>query len=892
MKISHLQEGSEASMPSANQPPMRSARDPKVLETSAGATGSGSVATVSSPVGATISRNASIYGKTPKGSMLKGIKTSKKYANSAHVNESLDIPLNKIDPPDHGEPEGDFVKNQLHTIKRVTSHLERIVGNNEDLPEWVEMKISQAQGMMVAIMGYMVSSKERELEHETGEEGIMAEDEQVDGMALGELKEIVKNAKHIYSSVKNGTPLDGWMYSYVTVSNDHLNSVAEQIDNPAIREPKGVAEGHADQQRKIFKKNGKPVGEVGIDRESSPGNGQWYMKCYAYDIDNAGYDSYEEAVEELKHCLKQGVAEGQRWPDDSNSLSKRYNDRDIELMNPKDADVNWNDRKIATKIKPSITKTTVDRLDKNTNVPNFLKKKAGEDITEVYDDEEECDHCRGTGEGQFDGTSCSYCHGTGVARPDHNDDDENFDIPDDYDSLREDHIDEEVLAKKLAQQLQLFKRGVDKELGTKPKAKDLGKKPVYSNTLESVSKGSLPGAVSGIKIMSPEEFVSSKSDEEVDEATKLPAQQRELGGKEFQDYMSRIKGTDDIDKKTGKVKIDKKGLPKYTTGKTKTDKYKMPYIHRTSAIEYLTPDGKSYSEDAIKKAILQRPKSLLKQNEKMKHSNGELEQFFNIGFAALTGIAVDESTDKLIIVNTCPGAGSCKVDCFAMKGGKVQFKAAWLSDARILTYLLNDPSGFFQQLSSEISKEEALGKKGGYRVTVRWHDAGDFFSPEYMNLAFKMASAHPDVKFYAYTKIAGAALAQKPNNFIVNWSEGASTSQEKQIKAQDPNLDVTKNSRIVPEKLFYDLLAKDAKGNLKKTSGGAWQPASPEALDQIKDRLATAYNLKRDSILSYDEMMNTPQKNNIKKWNVIIAPGEGDISANRQDVLSTLLLRH
>jgi len=71
----------------------------------------------------------------------------------------------------------------------------------------------------------------------------------------------------------------------------------------------GVAEGHADQQRRVFKKNGEPVGEVGIDRESSPGVGQWYMKCYARNIDNAGYDSYEEAVEELKHCLKQGVAE-------------------------------------------------------------------------------------------------------------------------------------------------------------------------------------------------------------------------------------------------------------------------------------------------------------------------------------------------------------------------------------------------------------------------------------------------------------------------------------------------------------------------------------------------------------------------------------------------------
>ena len=47
-----------------------------------------------------------------------------------------------------------------------------------------------------------------------------------------------------------------------------------------------------------------------------------------------------------------------------------------------------------------------------------------------------------------------------------------------------------------------------------------------------------------------------------------------------------------------------------------------------------------------------------------------------------------------------------------------------------------------------------------------------------------------------------------------------------------------------------------------------------------------------DSIIDYNEMMATPQKNNIKKWNVIIAPGEGDISANRQDVLSTLLLKH
>jgi len=76
-----------------------------------------------------------------------------------------------------------------------------------------------------------------------------------------------------------------------------------------------MAEASGDQVKKVFKKNGKPVGEVGIDPEASPGVGQWYMKCYQYKIDNSGYDSYEEAVEELKYCMKQGMVEA-RNPED------------------------------------------------------------------------------------------------------------------------------------------------------------------------------------------------------------------------------------------------------------------------------------------------------------------------------------------------------------------------------------------------------------------------------------------------------------------------------------------------------------------------------------------------------------------------------------------------
>jgi DNA-directed RNA polymerase subunit M/transcription elongation factor TFIIS len=355
----------------------------------------------------------------------------------------------------------------------------------------------------------------------------------------------------------------------------------------------------------------------------------------------------------------------------------------------------------------------------------------------------------------------------------------------------------------------------------------------------------------------------------VAEATALPASTRELKGQELTDYLDRIRNQE----------------------KQKTDKYKLPYIHRSSVIGYYNAEGKKYDTDAIKKGLAQRPEKLLKKNEKMRHSDGAQEQFFNIGFAALVGVALDENTNEIIIVNTCPGAGSCKVDCFAMKGGKVQFAGPWLSDGRILTYLLNHPNEFFEQLKSEISKEAAKGKKGGYSVSIRWHDAGDFFSPEYMDMAFKLAQSLPDVKFYAYTKVASAAMANKPANFIINWSEGASTSQEKQIKRNDPNLDITKNSRIVPSSLFYDLLVKDAKKNLVKGPEGQWQ-VIPDELPELKQRLADKYGISKNSILSYDEWNTKGKNNKSMKWNVIVAPGEPDLTANDPGVLGTLLLKH
>jgi len=373
----------------------------------------------------------------------------------------------------------------------------------------------------------------------------------------------------------------------------------------------------------------------------------------------------------------------------------------------------------------------------------------------------------------------------------------------------------------------------------------------------------------GIEIMSLEQFASQ---DELDEANLLGAPTTDFSDPDMQKYLQTT--------------VDKT--------KTASQRYKMPYIHRNSALKFYDQSGQQFDLDKMKGVISERPKKLLKQNEKMEHSNGQKEQFFNVGFAALTGLALDEKTNEFKIVNTCPGAGSCKVDCFARGGGKIQFEGPWASDAKILTYLLNDPEGFKKQLISEINAQNKKFNKQGTKVTIRWHDAGDFFSPEYVSLAADVANALPNNEFYAYTKIAKVAQGGLPSNFKINWSEGANTKQEKQIKFADPKLQTTKHSRIVPSKLtdgtpiFNDLLKKDKDGKLEKTANNGWIITD---MDKLKDRLANLYKIDKDSILDYDEMMAEPE-GTTKKWNVIIVPGQGDLSAKRSDVLGTLLLKH
>jgi len=66
---------------------------------------------------------------------------------------------------------------------------------------------------------------------------------------------------------------------------------------------------------------------------------------------------------------------------------------------------------------------------------------------------------------------------------------------------------------------------------------------------------------------------------------------------------------------------------------------------------------------------------------------------------------------------------------------------------------------------------------------------------------------------------------------------------------------------------------------------------TPQNLEIFKERMAKAYKIDKNSILTYNEMMNTPLADT-SKYNVIVMPGNGDDSANRKDVHGSYLLFH
>lgn len=365
--------------------------------------------------------------------------------------------------------------------------------------------------------------------------------------------------------------------------------------------------------------------------------------------------------------------------------------------------------------------------------------------------------------------------------------------------------------------------------------------------------------------------------EDVEEALKLNAPTERYSDQDLKDYLTRIK----------------------TGQKTKQDRFK-PIIH-ASNIKAITKDDGTTEWDLndLAKQIMEPPVSILGANAKMAKSKKEGAITYDLTLPALNGIVVDEEdTQKegkpvFVEVTTCPGAGECKTYCYARKGGYVMFPAPSLSAARALNFLLNHPDEYMNMFDGEVKLALKKATAAGIKLLVRIHDAGDFFSKEYYDLAMNVARNNPDARFYFYTKIGDIVTDEhSPSNVVKQFSPGAQRKEVKKVELVRGAGKHVKDAVTLQKDDFRGLFKTDAKGKYIKDKEGRTVVASDEAWDNFKNKLAQKYNIDKDSIITYDQMVKIPEGPK-PKWNVIVFPaGHGDLGAPRLDVQNQFLMFH
>jgi hypothetical protein len=121
---------------------------------------------------------------------------------------------------------------------------------------------------------------------------------------------------------------------------------------------------------------------------------------------------------------------------------------------------------------------------------------------------------------------------------------------------------------------------------------------------------------------------------------------------------------------------------------------------------------------------------------------------------------------------TCPNAGICANLCYA-RSGTFQFSNVKAAHLRNLEATLYNLSGWTREVINELTAPKFRGGK-----SVRIHDAGDFYSLDYLMAWVLIAQATPDVLFYAYTKeVQMVKEVILPPNFAILFSKGGKQDQ-------------------------------------------------------------------------------------------------------------------
>ncbi|MFC0433400.1 hypothetical protein [Kutzneria buriramensis] len=166
-----------------------------------------------------------------------------------------------------------------------------------------------------------------------------------------------------------------------------------------------------------------------------------------------------------------------------------------------------------------------------------------------------------------------------------------------------------------------------------------------------------------------------------------------------------------------------------------------------------------------------RPSRLLTQNRRLRAIG-----VWNWTLPAWAGRLPDGRT-----YNTCPSAGVCRHVCYA-RHGAYRWPAVKARHEANLAFVLEDLLGWEQAMLAELAHPRFTG------TWVRIHDAGDFFSDDYLCAWLRVCRARPETHFYCYTKevtrFRRIVEPDPPPNFRWTYSYGGT-----QDALLDPNTD-------------------------------------------------------------------------------------------------------
>ena len=112
-----------------------------------------------------------------------------KVGGKYHVNKVKGMREEK--DPNEYDKEGDMAKNQLKTLVRNASDLMKMMGDDDNLPEWVQSKITKAEDYIVSVRDYLQSEKEKMNEEKMTDDEYKERERIVKGMKKS-FKDFVK----------------------------------------------------------------------------------------------------------------------------------------------------------------------------------------------------------------------------------------------------------------------------------------------------------------------------------------------------------------------------------------------------------------------------------------------------------------------------------------------------------------------------------------------------------------------------------------------------------------------------------------------------------------------------------------------------------------------------